>query len=162
MNITLWEITVWALLAICSFYIGKTTSSNKEIWIAHEALYHLDDDEYDFNALLIYFPFLIFIAVNVFVNCLIHASIIYGISLLLKLGEVYVYAYSICMILTTTITAKKVIERIFCKRDYISSNRVANIILNIIFYACIICLIYISVRIGGVRHLIERDAYDLR
>ena len=75
MNITLWEIVIWITLGICSFYVGRTTSYNKDIWIAHEALYHIDDDDYKFDGVKIYFPFLIFLIVNVVVNTLIYIYI---------------------------------------------------------------------------------------
>ena len=85
MNITLWEIVIWITLGICSFYVGMTTSYNKDIWIAHEALYHIDDGDYKFKPLLIYLPFFIFLIVNVVVNTLIYVSLVDGISLLLQL-----------------------------------------------------------------------------
>lgn len=49
MNITLWEIVIWVTLGLCSFYVGRTTSYNKDIWITHEALYNIDDDDYKFD-----------------------------------------------------------------------------------------------------------------
>lgn len=102
MNITLWEIVILVTLGLCSFYVGRTTRNNKDIWIAHKALYHIDDDDYKFDPLLIYIPFFIFLIVNVVVYTLIYVSLVDGTSLLLQLGTVYVYAYSIGMILTTT------------------------------------------------------------
>lgn len=152
MNITLWEIVIWVTLGLCSFYVGRTTSYNKDIWIAHEALYHIDDDDYKLKPLLIYLPFFIFLIVNVVVNTLIYVSLVEGISLLLQLGTVYVYAYSIGMILTTTLTAKRAIERISCKKDYISGNYVFEVLLDVIFYAGMVLLIYVSCRMGGVNH----------
>lgn len=153
MNITLWEIVIWIILGICSFYVGRTTSYNKDIWIAHEELYHIDDDDHKFKPLLIYLPFFIFLIVNVVVNTLIYVSLVEGISLLLQLGTVYVYAYSIGMILTTTLTAKRAIERISCKKDYISGNYVFEVLLDVIFYAGMLLLIYVSWRMSGVKHL---------
>ena len=38
MNITLWEIVICVTLGLCSFYVGRVTSYNKDIWITHEAL----------------------------------------------------------------------------------------------------------------------------
>lgn len=153
MNITLWEIVIWVTLGICSFYVGRTTSYNKDIWIAHEALYYIDDDDYKFKPLLIYLPFFIFLIVNVVVNTLIYVSLVDGISLLLQLGTVYVYAYSIGIILTTTLAVKKVIEHISCKKDYISGNYVFEVLLDVIFYAGMLLLIYVSWRMSGVKHL---------
>lgn len=153
MNITLWEKVIWVTLGICSFYVGRTTSYNKDIWIAHEALSHLDDDDYKFKPLLIYLPFFIFLIVNVVVYTLIYVSLVEGISLLLQLGTVYVYAYSIGMILTTTLTAKRAIEHISCKKDYISGNYVFEVLLDVIFYAGMLLLIYVSWRMSGVKHL---------
>lgn len=149
MNITLWEIVIWITLGICSFYVGRVTSYNKDIWIAHEAFYHIDDDDYKFKPLLIYIPFFIFLIVNVVVNTLIYVSLVDGISLLLQLGTVYVYAYTIGMILATTLTAKRAIERISCKKDYISGNYVFEVLLDVIFYAGMLLLIYISWRMSG-------------
>lgn len=153
MNITLWDIVILVTLGICSFYVGRTTSYNKDIWIAHEALYHIDDDDYKFNPLLIYLPFFIFLIVNVVVYTLIYVSLVEGISLLLQLGTVYVYAYPIGMILTTTLTAKRAIERISCKKDYISGNYVFEVLLDVIFYAGMLLLIYVIWRMCGVKHL---------
>ena len=153
MNITLWEIVIWGTLGLCSFYVGRITSYNKDIWIAHEAFYHLDDDDYKFKQLLIYIPFFIFLIVNVVVNTLIYVSIVEGISLILQLGTVYVYAYPISMILTTTLTAKRAIERISCKSDYISGNYVFEVLLDVIFYAGMLLLIYVSWRMSGVKQL---------
>lgn len=153
MNITLWEIVIWVTLGLCSFYVGRTTSYNKDIWIAHEALYHIDDDDYKFKPLLIYLPFFIFLIVNVIVNTLIYVSLVDGISLLLQLGTAYVYAYSIGMILTTTLTAKRAIECICCKKDYISGNYVFEVLLDVIFYAGMLLLIYVRWRMSGVKHL---------
>jgi hypothetical protein len=153
MNITLWEIVIWVTLGLCSFYVGRTASYNKDIWIAHEALYHLDDDDYKFKPLLIYLPFFIFLIVNVVVNTLIYVSLVDGISLLLQLGTAYVYAYSIGMILTTTLTAKRAIERISCKSDYISGNYVFDVLLDVIFYAGMLLLIYVSWRMSGVKYI---------
>ena len=153
MNITLWEIVIWITLGICSFYVGRTTNYNKDIWIAHEALYHIDDDGYKFKPSLIYIPFFIFLIVNVVVYTLIYVSLVDGTSLLLQLGTVYVYAYSIGMILTTTLTAKRAIERISCKKDYISGNYVFEVLLDVIFYAGMLLLIYVSWRMSGVKHL---------
>ena len=153
MNITLWEIVIWVTLSLCSFYVGRITSYNKDVWIAHEAFYHIDDDDYKFQPLLIYIPFFIFLIVNVVVYTLIYVSLVDGISLLLQLGTVYVYAYSIGMILTTTLTAKRVIERISCKKDYISGNYVFEVLLDVIFYAGMLLLIYVSWRMSGVKHL---------
>lgn len=153
MNITLWEIVIWVTLGLCSFYVGRVTSYNKDIWIAHEAFYHIDDDDYKFQPSLIYIPFFIFLIVNVVVYTLIYVSLVDGTSLLLQLGTVYVYAYSIGMILTTTLTARREIERISCKRDYISGNYVFDVLLDIIFYAGMLLLIYVSWRMSGVKHL---------
>lgn len=153
MNITLWDIVILVTLGLCSFYVGRTTSYNKDIWIAHEALYHIDDDDYKFQPLLIYIPFFIFLIVNVVVYTLIYVSLVDGTSLLLQLGTVYVYAYSIGMILTTTLTAKREIERISCKKDYISGNYVFDVLLDIIFYAGMLLLIYVSWRMSGVKHI---------
>lgn len=153
MNITLWEIVIWVTLGLCSFYVGSTTSYNKDIWIAHEAFYHIDDDDYKFQPSLIYIPFFIFFIVNVVVYTLIYVSLVDGTSLLLQLGTVYVYAYSIGMILTTTLTAKRAIERISCKKDYISGNYVFDVLLDIIFYAGMLLLIYVSWRMSGVKHI---------
>lgn len=153
MNITLWEIVILVTLGLCSFYVGRTTSYNKDIWIYHEALYHLDDDDYKFNPLLIYIPFFIFLIVNVVVYTLIYVSLVDGTSLLLQLGTVYVYAYSIGMILTTTLTVKRAIERISCKKDYISGNYVFEVLLDVIFYAGMLLLIYVSWRRSGVKYL---------
>lgn len=153
MNITLWDRVILVTLGICSFYVGRTTSYNKDIWIAHEALYHIDDDDYKFNPLLIYLPFFIFLIVNVVVYTLIYVSLVEGISLLLQLGTVYVYAYPIGMILTTTLTAKRAIERISCKKDYISGNYVFEVLLDVIFYAGMLLLIYVIWRMCGVKHL---------
>lgn len=152
MDMTVWKVTVLSIFGICSFWVGRLTSYNNNIYIAHEALYHLDDDEYDFNALLIYFPFIIFVVVNVPVNSLIYKSIIDGVSLLLQLGTVYVYAYPICLILLTTLTTKKAIEGISCKRDYISSSLVVDMLLEGVFYLCIIILIYISWKMSVVKY----------
>lgn len=85
MNITLWDIVIWITLGICSFYVGRTTSYNKDILIAHEAFYHIDDDDYKFQPLLIYIPFFIFLIVNVVVYTLIYVSLVDGTSLLLQL-----------------------------------------------------------------------------
>ena len=82
MNITLWEIVIWVTLGLCSFYVGRITSYNKDIWIAHEAFYHIDDDDYKFDGVKIYFPFLISLIVNVVVNTLIYVSLVDGTSLL--------------------------------------------------------------------------------
>lgn len=153
MNITLWDIVIWVTLGLCSFYVGRITSYNKDIWIAHEAFYHIDDDDYKFQPLLIYIPFFIFLIVNVVVYTLIYVSLVDGTSLLLQLGTVYVYAYPIGMILTTTLTAKRAIERISCKKDYISGNYVFEVLLDIIFYAGMLLLIYVSWRMGGVKQL---------
>lgn len=153
MNITLWDIVICITLGICSFYVGRTTSYNKDIWIAHQALYHIDDDDYKFNPLLIYLPFFIFLIVNVVVYTLIYVSLVEGTSLLLQLGTVYVYAYSIGMILTTTLTAKRAIERISCKSDYISGNYVFEVLLDVIFYAGMLLLIYVNWRMSVVKHL---------
>lgn len=153
MNITLWDIVIWVTLGLCSFYVGRVTSYNKDIWIAHEAFYHIDDDDYKFQPLLIYIPFFIFLIVNVVVYTLIYVSLVDGTSLLLQLGTVYVYAYSIGMILTTTLTAKRAIERISCKKDYISGNYVFGVLLDIIFYAGMLLLIYVSWRMSGVEHI---------
>ena len=101
----------------------------------------------------IYFPFLIFLIVNVVVNTLIYVSLVDGTSLLLRLGLSYVYAYSIGMILTTTLTAKRAIERISCKKDYISGNYVFEVLFDILFYAGMLLLIYVSWRMSGVKHL---------
>lgn len=49
MNITLWEIVIWVTLGLCAFYVGRVTSYNKDIWIAHEAFYRIDDDDYKFD-----------------------------------------------------------------------------------------------------------------
>lgn len=153
MNITLWEIVIWVTLGLCSFYVGRTTSYNKDIWIANEAFYHIDDDDYKFEPSLIYLPFFIFLIVNVVVYTLIYVSLMDGTSLLLQLGTVYVYAYSIGMILTTTSTAKRAIERISCKKDYISGNYVFEVLLDVIFYAGMVLLIYVTWRMSGVKHL---------
>lgn len=153
MNITLLEIVILVTLGLCSFYVGRVTSYNKDIWIAHEAFYHIDDDDYKFQPLLIYIPFFIFLIVNVVVYTLIYVSLVDGTSLLLQLGTVYVYAYSIGMILTTTLTAKRAIERISCKKDYFSGNYVFDVLLDIIFYAGMLLLIYVSWRMSGVKHL---------
>ena len=153
MNITLWEIVIWVTLGLCSFYVGRTTSYNKDIWIANEAFYHIDDDDYKFEPSLIYLPFFIFLIVNVVVYTLIYVSLMDGTSLLLQLGTVYVYAYSIGMILTTTSTAKRAIERISCKKDYISGNYVFEVLLDVIFYAGMVLLIYVNWRMSGVKHL---------
>lgn len=153
MNITLWEIVILVALGLCSFCVGRITSYNKDIWIAHEALCHIDDDDYKFQPLLIYMPFFIFLIVNVVVYTLIYVSLVDGTGLLLQLGTVYVYAYSIGMILTTTLTAKRAIERISCKKDYISGNYVFEVLLDVIFYAGMLLLIYVSWRMSGVKHL---------
>ena len=153
MNITLLEIVILVTLGLCSFYVGRVTSYNKDIWIAHEAFYHIDDDDYKFQPLLIYIPFFIFLIVNVVVYTLIYVSLVDGTSLLLQLGTVYVYAYSIGMILTTTLAAKRAIERISCKKDYISGNYVFEVLLDVIFYAGMLLLIYVSWRMSGVKHL---------
>lgn len=153
MNITLWKIVIWVTLGLCSFYVGMITSYNKDIWIAPEAFYPIDDDDYKFQPLLIYIPFFIFLIVNVVVYTLIYVSLVDGTSLLLQLGTVYVYAYSIGMILTTTLTAKRAIERISCKKDYISGNYVFEVLLDVIFYAGMLLLIYVSWRMSGVKHL---------
>ena len=153
MNITLWEIVIWVTLGLCSFYVGRTTSYNKDIWITHEALCRIDDDDYKFKPLLIYLPFFIFLIVNVVVNTLIYVSLVDGISLLLQLGTVYVYAYPIGMILTTTLTAKREIERISCNKDYISGNYVFDVLLDVIFYAGMVLLLYVSWRMSEVKHI---------
>lgn len=153
MNITLWEIVIWVTLGLCSFYVGRVTSYNKDIWIAHEVFYHIDDDDYKFDPSLIYIPFFIFLIVNVVVYTLIYVSLVDGTSLLLQVGTVYVYAYSIGMILTTTLTAKRAIEHISCKKDYISGNYVFDVLLDIIFYAGMLLLIYVSWRMSGIKHL---------
>lgn len=153
MNITLWDIVILVTLGLCSFYVGRITSYNKDILITHEAFYHIDDDDYKFQPSLIYIPFFIFLIVNVVVYTLIYVSLVDGTSLLLQLGTVYVYAYSIGMILTTTLTAKRAIERISCKKDYISGNYVFEVLLDVIFYAGMLLLIYVSWRMSGVKHL---------
>ena len=57
------------------------------------------------------------------------------------------------MILTTTLTAKRAIERISCKKDYISGNYVFEVLFDVIFYAGMLLLIYVSWRMSGVKHI---------
>lgn len=143
-NLTLWKIVTLAIFALCSFYVGWTTSFNNDIYLNKEAIKHMDKEHHRVNFMLIYYPFIVFLIVNVVVNSLIYRTLSDGTSLLMHLGVLHVYSYPICVILLTTVAAKKAIELISCKRKYVDCYSAFDLVLDVVFYLSIVVLVVTS------------------